>query len=335
MTLQPILIYALLGFIGLLAIAIAMATFWFLRYHNPDPSPVEERLQRLKLRHSQVEEEYEQKLSVNLKQLLKQSGYANAKLGAILDKINVTHALKDKLRLAGLSVPIDQFLLKFLLFPVLGGLALSVLFKNPVPAIIATVFVGGVMVWLNLKVGKRLNRFNLQLPDALGLITTSLRAGHAFNSAVANVGADMPEPIAQDFSQVAADMNLGIPVKQALEKMAHNLNSLADVRMFVTAVIIQKESGGNLAEVLDKLGVTIRERYKLKRHVAAMTGQSRLTGYVLGCAPITLLVVISVVSYKYVEPLFITDMGHMALGVALVLQVIGFCIMKKIVTIRV
>ena len=102
-----------------------------------------------------------------------------------------------------------------------------------------------------------------------------------------------------------------------------------------SAVIIQREAGGNLAEVLEKLGYTIRERFKLKGQIAALTGQSRMTGYVLGAAPILLLSFLTLIMYGYVKPLYESDLGHILLLVILVLQVIGFMIMKKIIDIRV
>jgi tight adherence protein B len=130
-------------------------------------------------------------------------------------------------------------------------------------------------------------------------------------------------------------MNLGIPVKEAMEKMVGNLDNMPDVKMFCTAVLIQREAGGNLAEILDKLSNTIRERFKLKGQIMALTGQARLTGYVLGCAPLVLLGILSMFFYSYVKPLYETEMGKMLLIVAAVLQVIGFLVMKKIIEIRV
>lgn len=131
------------------------------------------------------------------------------------------------------------------------------------------------------------------------------------------------------------DINLGIPVRESLARMVSKLDTLPDVRMFATAVAIQREAGGNLAEVLENLGYTIRERFKLKGQIAALTGQSRLTGYVLGCAPVVLLAGLSVFFYDYVAPLYETEFGHYALIAAFILQVIGFFVMKKIIDIRV
>jgi tight adherence protein B len=131
------------------------------------------------------------------------------------------------------------------------------------------------------------------------------------------------------------DINLGIPVREALSRLVAKLDTLPDVRMFATAVTIQREAGGNLAEVLENLGYTIRERFKLKGQIAALTGQSRLTGYVLGCAPAGILILLSIFMFDYVSPLYNTAMGHIALVVVVILQSIGFFVMKKIIDIRV
>jgi tight adherence protein B len=105
--------------------------------------------------------------------------------------------------------------------------------------------------------------------------------------------------------------------------------------MFTTAVLIQKESGGNLAEVLDKLSFTIRERFKLKRQISALTGQSRMTGYVLGLAPLFLIIFLSIFMYSYIRPLWETGTGHMLLMIAMMLQIAGFFVMRRIVDIRI
>ena len=131
------------------------------------------------------------------------------------------------------------------------------------------------------------------------------------------------------------DINLGIPVPDALVRLVNKLDALPDICIFATAVTIQREAGGNLAEILESLANTIRERFKLKGQIAALTGQSRLTGYVLGGAPATMLVGLSIFMYSYVKPLYETDMGHLALMVAMGLQIVGFLVMRKIIDIRI
>jgi tight adherence protein B len=185
------------------------------------------------------------------------------------------------------------------------------------------------------KRSQRYGKFIAQLPDALSMITSALRAGHSFQSALTVVSSEMPNPIAIEFASMVKDINLGIPVRESLARMVLKLDTLPDVRMFATAVAIQREAGGNLAEVLENLGYTIRERFKLKGQIAALTGQSRLTGYVLGGAPAVLLAGLSLFFYPYVQPLYETDMGHLALLIAFILQMIGFFVMKKIIDIRV
>ena len=188
-------------------------------------------------------------------------------------------------------------------------------------------------LYVIIKKKKRFNRFTLQLPDALNLMTSSLRAGHAFQSSLKIVSTEMPEPISGEFSDLVRDINLGIPVKESLERLVHKLDTLPDVHMFVTAVLIQREAGGNLAEVLDKLSYTIRERFKLKGQIAALTGQSRLTGYLLGAAPIVLFILLTFMGYT--KPLMEHPLGYLLLGIGGFVMLIGFIIMRKIVDIRV
>jgi tight adherence protein B len=244
-------------------------------------------------------------------------------------------ALQKALRQAGMKTPVDKFVLTFLFIPLGFGFVLMLLLKNPMMLFLGiAIFVVAVMM-VKMRQKKRLNRISTQLPDALNLITSSLRAGHSFQSAMTIVVNELPDPLASEFAQVVSDINWGIPVKDALTKMVNSLDGLVDIRMFVTSLIIQRETGGNLAEILDKLSTTIRERFKLKGQIAALTGQARLTGYILGCAPAGLFLFLSLFMGKYVEPLTTTEIGKVALVVACIMQIIGFFVMKKIIEIRV
>jgi tight adherence protein B len=196
-------------------------------------------------------------------------------------------------------------------------------------------FPGLAFAFVEVKRRKRLSKFVIQLPDALGMITSALRAGHSFQSAMSVASTELSDPISTEFALVVRDTNLGIPMKEAMGKMVGRLDALPDVRMFVTAVMIQREAGGNLAEILEKLGYTIRERFKLKGQVSALTGQARLTGYVLGAAPAIIFIGLSLFMYSYVQPLWETLLGHIAIGVVIVMQAIGFFVMRKIIEIRV
>jgi len=329
-----IMLLLLLTLLVLGSIAVGIALFFFQRYAHPEPSLLEQRLTGLKDRQQQdelslLENDQMQRFS----QMYKGSGYSNEALGKFLEQIQFFQSMKLLMIQAGMSHP-DQYILKTMILPVVLGLLLTPI-AGFLGVILIALIVGGAYGNVVFQKGKRYGQFIVQLPDALSMITSALRAGHSFQSALTVVSSEMGKPIGLEFASVVRDINLGIPVKEALARMVGRLDSLPDVRMFSTAVIIQREAGGNLAEVLEKLGYTIRERFKLKRQIAALTGQSRMTGYVLGAAPIMLLAFLSIIMPGYVKPLYDTSLGHILLGILLVLQVIGFMVMKKIIDIRV
>ena len=330
---SPILMLALLVMAVLLgAVAIGAALFFLQRYTHPEPSLLQQRLAHLKTRQKQEETSSENEQLQRFSKLYKGSVYSNESLGKFLEQFNLFQHLKLRMHQEGMSHP-DQYILKFMLIPSVLGLAIACVF--PLAAVLPVVAIAGGYGNIIWKRSKRYGKFITQLPDALSMITSALRAGHSFQSAMGIVTTEMGDPIATEFSAVVRDINLGIPVKEALGRMVGRLDTLPDVRMFSTAVIIQREAGGNLAEVLEKLGYTIRERFKLKGQIAALTGQSRMTGYVLGAAPVLLLSFLSLIMYGYVKSLYETDLGHLILLVILVMQAIGFMVMKKIIDIRV
>lgn len=332
---NPILMLVLLLMLLLFgAVAIGVAIFFLQRYSNPEPSLLQQRLTSLHARQQQEDlntPESEQMQRVS--KLYKGSAYNNEAMGKFLERFTLFQSLKLSMNQAGMVHP-DKYILNTMLIPLALGLILSfVVGILALPA--AGLVVGCAYLNVIMKRGKRYGQFIAQLPDAMSMITSSLRAGHSFQSAMSIVSTEMGEPISVEFSSVVRDINLGIPVKEALARMVIRLDAVPDVRMFSTAVIIQREAGGNLAEVLEKLGYTIRERFKLKRQIAALTGQSRMTGYVLGGAPFLLLAFLSLIMYGYVQPLYETDIGHILLVVLVIMQCIGFFVMKKIIDIRV
>jgi tight adherence protein B len=316
------------------AVAIGACMFLFQRYMNPEPSPLEERLKRL--RGYQAEElakgaaggekssRYYQRLQ-----------YRNEALGNWLEQFPQFHAFKLRLMQADIKTLPDLFLLRNVLLPCILGPVLGSMFHF-VPLILLGPLAGlGGFAMVELKRMQRYQKFIVQLPDGLMLMTSALRAGHSLQSALSVASAELADPIGAEFQVLVRDINLGLPVKEALSRLVTKMDCMPDICMFSTAVVIQREAGGNLAEVLETLGNTIRERFKLKRQISALTGQARITGYVMGGAPIGVLLLLTLFMYSYVKPLYETDMGHIALLVAFFLQVIGFFVMKKIIDIRI
>jgi tight adherence protein B len=317
------------------ALAVGAAIFFLQRYVSPDPSLLQQRLERLKGKAADAGSEGRVDELPKTSRFYKDSDYKNEALGRRLEQFAFFRLLKLRMQQADIKTPPDVFFVNNLLLPV-GLCTLLGLATGFFPlALLGPIVGAGVYVFVNIKRQQRYSRFIAQMPDALSMITSALRAGHSFQSALAIVAAEMPEPIGVEFSAMVRDVNLGIPVRDALVRLVNKLDALPDVCIFATAVTIQREAGGNLAEILENLGGTIRERFKLKGQIAALTGQSRLTGYVLGAAPAVMLTGLSLFMYSYVKPLYETDMGHLALLAAVGLQVVGFIVMRKVVDIRI
>lgn len=180
----------------------------------------------------------------------------------------------------------------------------------------------------------RLAKFSSQLPDALELVSRALRAGHSLASAFQLVSTEMPDPIRIEFGRVYESQNLGIPLDEALEEMADRVPNV-DLRFFATAVVLQRQTGGDLAEILDKIGHLIRERFKIWGQVKALTGEGRLSGIILLALPPILFGVMYKMNPDYVMMLFNDPLGKQMLAVAIILQVIGALVIRKIVNIKV
>ena len=184
---------------------------------------------------------------------------------------------------------------------------------------------------------KRRQRFDLfkqRLPEALDLMVSAIRAGHGFSSAMGMAARESLEPIKREFRQCYDEQNFGLDLRVAMGNLAHRVPT-RDIRMISTAILIQKETGGNLAEVLDKCATVIRERFRLKNEIRIKTAQGRLTGWILSILPLVLGILLFLVNPKGVSLLWQRPMGLKMLQGALVMTIIGGLIIRKIVRIRV
>jgi tight adherence protein B len=208
--------------------------------------------------------------------------------------------------------------------PVAGyaGLILGVLTGGAVPYIL-----------LHIKFKRRMARMEYDLPTALQFIVNALRAGHALNSAMAIVGSEGPAGCREDFAQLNDSLRLGVPLNQAFEQMLHRTPSV-DLQFMATAMLIQRETGGNLTEILDRLNSVVLERKRMRGHVKALTGQARMGGYVVGALPFFLGIGMFLMNPKYLAPMIETQLGHYLLGGAAFMQFIGALVMKKIINIK-
>jgi len=244
-------------------------------------------------------------------------------------------------RLALLFEQADTSLTPSKFFAISGGLAALGALSGfvgggsvAVAPILAAVLGSLPLFWLMWRRKRRLKKFAAQLPDALELISRALRAGHSLGSGFNLVNEEMPAPIGVEFGRVFEEQNLGIPMEEALTSFAERIPNL-DLKFFATAVILQRQTGGDLAEILDKIGHLIRERFRIWGQVQALTGEGRLSGVVLLALPPVLFGAVYRLNPDYVMMLFTDPMGKQMLFGAIVLQILGALTIRKIVNIKV
>jgi tight adherence protein B len=189
-----------------------------------------------------------------------------------------------------------------------------------------------VHVWWKRK--KRFNSFLEQLPDALDLMSRALMAGHAFSEALQMVSSEMPEPTATEFRKTYDEQNLGLSLKLALENFTQRM-PLLDLRICVTAILIQRETGGNLAEILEKVAYTIRERFRIMGDLKTLTTSSRMSAWLLCGLPIFVAVAVTFLNPEYMSVLWKDHRGHWLIATAMFLQVTGMLIVRKILNIKI
>ena len=189
-------------------------------------------------------------------------------------------------------------------------------------------------ILVNMKIARRMKAFNSQLGDALILIANSLRTGYSFMQASDMVAQEMRPPISSEFSRAVKEMNLGVTIEDALANLGKRINS-EDLDLVLTAVLIQRQVGGNLSEVLDNIARTIRERVRIRGEIRTLTAQGRISGIIVSLLPVVLGLVIYLLNPEYVKLLFVHPVGKIMLGVAGLGQVIGIIVIRRIVDIEV
>ena len=188
--------------------------------------------------------------------------------------------------------------------------------------------------WLLKRRSSRLKKFEEQFPEALDLLARAIRAGHALQTALGMAAEELPEPVGPEFKKTFEQQNFGLPLRDVLNEMAARIG-LLDVRFFVTAVLIQRDTGGNLSEILENLAHVVRERFKIKRQVRVHTAHGRFTGYVLLALPAALAVALTFINPGHMQSLFRERIGQMMLMGAIVMQTIGFIWIRQVIKIEV
>jgi len=258
------------------------------------------------------------------------------KTGSLFEKVmDHVPAIHKYLEQADVKITMVQFMgMSGICF--LVGVVVCVV--TPVPVLLGPML--GLMLamlplaYVLFKRKKRLARFGQQIPAALELLGRSLRAGHSLQAGFGLVGEEMEEPLASEFKRCYEEQKFGIPLDESIEDMADRIPNM-DIRFFATAVLLQRQTGGDLSEILDKIGHLVRERLMILGTIQALTGEGRMSGSVLLALPPVLFLVMLKLNYDYVIMLFTDDLGRYALGGAIIAQILGAIVIKKIITIKV
>ena len=265
-------------------------------------------------------------------------GRPESVVGAAVDRAiegrGFAENLATQLAQANLKWTVGEFLAMSAIIGVAVSLVFYVLNR---PVLIPVGLVGGFLIpriYLTIRKNARLKEFNGQLGDALNLIVNSLRAGYSTMQALEVISNEMPPPISEEFRRVVLELQLGVPFDTAMNNLLRRMPS-EDMDLIITAMSVQREVGGNLAEVLDAISFTIRERVRIKGEIKTLTAQGRITGIVITILPIGLGIILYLVNPEFIGLLFEDACGWLMIGLALVLMVIGYVMVNKIVSIEV
>lgn len=247
---------------------------------------------------------------------------------------SISGPLQRRIDRSGLDLSVGMLILLCLVAGAMGYLIVLYGVRFQLAAIVVGVCCLYLPIWfVNLMVRRRVAKFEEQFPEAIDLLSRALRAGHAFTTGLSMVAEEMPEPVGTEFRLAYDRQNFGMPMSEALKSLGERV-PLLDARFFVTAVLTQREAGGNLSEVLDNLSSVIRERFKVKRQVRVITAHARITGWVLALLPPSLGVVLTLLAPAHMSLLWTDPTGIRMVVVALVLQVVGTLIIRKLVDVE-
>ncbi len=256
-------------------------------------------------------------------------------LDTLLRRSARVSAIQESLTQAGMKIRAGNFLMLCLLCGIAAGAAVLIWSKNPAIAW-ASLIIGGFLpyAFVSYRRQKRFEKIEELFPDAIDTLARAVRAGHAFTTALEMISTEIPEPLASEFRQLFEEQKFGMPVRDALMNFTERV-PLVDIKFFVTAVMLQRETGGNLAEILDNLSYVIRERFKILRQVRVHTAQGRLTMVLLMALPPTLVMIMLTVNRGFIEPLFTDPLGHALIVGGITLQTIGYFVIRRIIRIQV
>jgi tight adherence protein B len=255
-------------------------------------------------------------------------------LNRIMLKWSWSARLRDFIMQAGIDARPGKILLICVALGIGAFLVVKIFFPFPAPVLAAGVAALLPLGYVALKRRRRLRRFEEHFPEALDLLNRALRAGHAFSTGLGMIASEAPEPIAGEFRTTFEEQNFGLPLRDVMQNLSERV-PLIDVRFFVTALLVQKETGGNLSEILGNLSHVIRDRFRIYRDVRSKSAHGRLTGGILIALPPVMIVLLRIVNPHYMAVLFDDPIGPKLLWGAAIWQIIGTALMWKVINIEV
>ena len=320
--------------LSLLALVFGSSTLLILalyRLLSRNEAELNNRLKRLKLQAEKQEHKNPSRRFTTLGLLSSVS-----KLAGKFSLFNRLSRAVDK-NLTGADIPLksDEYIILTAGISMLAAILAVLAFMNIWHGLIAAALAFLMSaLWVRFTKGKRLSRFDSQIGDALVIMSSALRSGFSFLQAMDMVRKELPDPIAKEFNRTFQEMNLGTPTEDALENLNLRVTS-EDLDLVITAVQIQRQVGGNLAEILDNIANTIRERVRIKGEIKTLTAQGKISGIIIGILPILLGLVLSMISPDYLMTLITHPMGRGILLTALIMELIGILLIKRIIDIKV
>jgi tight adherence protein B len=316
----------LLFFIVLIVTFVAV---WFVLRPTRKELVLDERLGQIERGTEQVELE-------DTPDLIRRENLSDiAALELLLRKFKPAKSLRVLLSQADLDWTVGRVfsgtLVVLIVVPVVVGFFLPNLVIQMLAGVLAA---SGIYMYIYVKRSLRFSRFDELLPEAIDLITRALRAGHSINASIEMVSREIPNPVGIEFRRTFEEQNFGLPMREAMTNLALRV-PIPDLQFLVTAILVQKETGGNLVEILEKTAIVLRERLRLKGQLAIYTAQGRLTGWILAGMPFFIFIGMSIINPKYARILVEEPLGRTLIYIGLALMFIGGFIIRKIVDVKV
>lgn len=321
--------------ISIIVLTISFAAFAFViafiifSILSANQREAEKRLQELKKREGEDTEVAVVKQRNRKKQVRKD----NRKKGGFFDKLATK--LYKQLLAADIKMRPEEFLMIWVLVAIVPASLVIMLVpdKSMLAIILLAVGAFGPLLLIKNRKKSRVKKFDEQLSDALMIACSCLRSGLTFTQAMETIAKDMDDPISGEFATALAEMNMGSTSEEALDRMHERIDS-DYLSLMISAVLVQRQTGGNLSQILDTISNSIKEKLKLQKELNTSTSSGKMTGMIVGVMPIAMLLLFTVVNRSFMMPLFTTSLGKVILGVAAGLEIICFVVIKKITTVK-